>query len=124
MEKLQDPEEVRRLLHTVRHRGTLGETMADRIVREALEAQVVSVACKLGWASWVAWKGPTQDRHCTECSPRAQGMHHCCTALLPPVQADLNRKMRDATSKRELCEHGHQHDVCCGASKGEVEPEA
>lgn len=26
-----------------------------------------------------------------------------------------------AKDNKELCEHGHVHDFCCGASKGEVE---
>ncbi|KAI3426488.1 hypothetical protein D9Q98_008854 [Chlorella vulgaris] len=69
-----DPGEARRMLRALHRDGTLRETMADRIVRETLEAQA----------------------------------------------AEQERRMREA-GKKELCEHGHEHDVCCGASKGDVE---
>lgn len=43
LEKLQDPEEVQRMLHTLRSSPShFGETLADRIVRETLEARAVS----------------------------------------------------------------------------------
>jgi hypothetical protein len=37
------------------------------------------------------------------------------------LQADLDARMRAKDSKVVLCEkHGHEHDFCCGGSKGEV----
>jgi hypothetical protein len=44
LEKLEDPEEVQRMLHALRSRSHFGETMADRIVRETLEARAVGGA--------------------------------------------------------------------------------
>lgn len=44
-------------------------------------------------------------------------MHISPRALL---QAELEARAK-AKGQKMLCEHGHEHDVCCGASKGEVE---
>lgn len=86
LERMQDPEEVRRLMHLKQqhhwhHSDSMphlmtSETMADTILRETLEAQ----------------------------------------------EADLERRMQ-AKGSKVLCEHGHAHDVCCGASKDEVQAE-
>jgi hypothetical protein len=46
MEKLEDPETVERLMRGMKHSG-MGETLADRIVRESLEARAVR-ACMRG----------------------------------------------------------------------------
>jgi hypothetical protein len=42
---------------------------------------------------------------------------------LSSSQEDAKRRMREATDKPVLCEHGHEHDVCCGANQDEVEHE-
>jgi hypothetical protein len=42
---------------------------------------------------------------------------------MPPLQADLNKKMRDATNK-VVCKDGHEHAVCCGGNKDNEESEA
>ncbi|KAL4436577.1 hypothetical protein ABPG75_003716 [Micractinium tetrahymenae] len=39
---------------------------------------------------------------------------------LEAQQAELEARAR-AKGHKVLCEHGHEHDVCCGASAGEVE---
>lgn len=39
---------------------------------------------------------------------------------LEAKQAELEARAK-AKGQKILCEHGHEHDVCCGAGKGEVE---
>lgn len=47
----------------------------------------------------------------------------CLSPILQPpayLQAELEARAK-AKGQKILCEHGHEHDVCCGAGKGEVE---
>lgn len=45
---------------------------------------------------------------------------HLHTSPCSSLQAELEARAK-AKGQKVLCEHGHEHDVCCGASKGEVE---
>ena len=68
LEKLQDPEEVQRMLHALRSSSHFGDTMADRIVRETLEARAVGghgaalVATAAAAAVIIAQLCPAADR--------------------------------------------------------------
>ena len=42
LERLEDPADCARVLRALRHRGTLGETLADTILREAVVVKAVS----------------------------------------------------------------------------------
>jgi hypothetical protein len=100
----------------------LDETLADIIVRETLEAQAVSALhprCSAAVETLTQRCEPLASQEGLSVAQRrhAQRTQHCLSC----EQDDLEKRMKEATSEPEQHVHGHEHDICCGASKGEVE---
>lgn len=105
----------------MRQRSTFGDTMADTIMRESLEARKASPqpwgragrrGTSAGGVSGCGCAWPTQAAR----SFRSFLSFPC------PHQAELDARMAAKHGGKVLGENGHVHDICCGgAAAGEVE---